>query len=255
MTILALLSFVFSGFSQGKKELREIELKGLVYKKEFSFGARLNTNGYAGFAEISRFQRVDLKRLFQIEFVYFKSFKEKKQPVLFSPSNFGSKRDYFYGKQNNFWAFRLNYGYRKQIAGKAEKKGVTLSMVYMAGISLGFLKPYYLNLAIPDAQPNDIPYWQPERYTEENAERFLDKSQIDGASGIKYGWSDIEPVPGIHGRFGLNFDWASQDEFVKALEVGASVDLYYKRIPIMITDDASRYFLGLYLSLQFGKRW
>jgi hypothetical protein len=242
-------------FGQAKKELREIELKGLVYKNEFSFGARIHTNGYSGFGEITKFQRVDLKRVFQIEYMYFRSFQQKKQPVLFSPSNFGSKKDYFYGKQNNFWALRFNYGYRKEIASKAERSGVTLSMVYMGGFSLGFLKPYYLNLAIPDAQPTDRPYSQPERYTEENADRFLDKSKIDGASGIRYGWGEIEPVPGIHGRFGLNFDWASQDEFVKALEVGASIDLYYKRIPIMVTDDASRYFLGLYLSLQFGKRW
>ncbi len=215
----------------------------------------MNTNGYTAFGEIARFRKVDLKQVFQIEYTYFKSFKEKKQPVLFSPSTFGSKKDYFYGKRNNFWTFRFNFGYRKEIAGKADKKGVTLSMVYMGGISLGFLKPYYLNLAIPGAEPSDQPYSQPEKYSQENAERFLDKSQIDGASGIRYGWSDIEPVPGAHGKFGLNFDWASKDDFVKALEVGASIDLYWRRIPIMVSDDGTRYYLGLYASLQFGKRW
>ena len=39
------------------------------------------------------------------------------------------------------------------------------------------------------------------------------------------------------------------------LEVGIKADIYYKKVPIMVSDDNKFFFLAAYVSFQFGKRW
>jgi hypothetical protein len=56
-------------------------------------------------------------------------------------------------------------------------------------------------------------------------------------------------------KSGFTFDWAQSDDAIKSLEVGATLDLYYKEVPLMILDNNSFYYPNLYLSLQFGKKW
>jgi hypothetical protein len=148
----------------------------------------------------------------------------------------------------------LSYGIKRTIADKARRNGVRLSFIFFGGISLGLLKPYYLELIQPN-DSNSIPQHKPERYSDENKSRFLDKSLIYGAAPIRYGLGQMQPVPGIHIKSGLNFDWGTKDQFVKALEAGVMLDLYYKRLPILINNHNRFYQLAAYLSFHFGKRW
>lgn len=62
-------------------------------------------------------------------------------------------------------------------------------------------------------------------------------------------------LPGLFGKAGLNFDWATYDDFVKSAETGIGAELYLKEIPIMIQENNKPLFVYLYLSLQFGKKW
>jgi hypothetical protein len=127
---------------------------------------------------------------------------------------------------------------------------VRLTFVAFGGISLGLLKPYYLNLL-----QSDTASIKPERYTTADSSRFLNKNYIVEAAPIRYGLSQIEPVVGASGKVALDFDWGKKDEFVKALEVGLMLDLYYKRLPIMINRANHFYQFAMFLSFQFGKRW
>ncbi|NNC95567.1 MAG: hypothetical protein HKN92_08395 [Chitinophagales bacterium] len=213
-----------------------------IYRKEFSVGARINTNGWTVFGETAKILNIHKTRVLQFELTAFKHPKERKQSIPFSSS---SRNDFIFGKQNNFFAFHANYGFKKQIADKARKSGVRLSMTYLAGVSLGILKPYYIEIDKPRTSI---------KYTGENEEVFLNVQNITGASGFKKGIGEIEPVPGAHGKFGLNFDWASHDEILKAMEIGISADIYYKIIPIMVTENNKPYMINFYLGVQFGKR-
>jgi len=247
-----------ASFAQRNKAQAQAEQKGIIYRNEWSIGGRLLTNGWEAFGERSKILNIYKTRVFQFGFSEIKHWKEKKQPG--ENTNFvslvSSPKNFYYGKQNLFFTLRAGYGYRKNIADKAEKNGVRFSIIYLGGISLGLLKPYYLDLAYwEDNSLNGEPKILSQKYSEKNKDVFLDLSRIAGASGFKYGLTEIEPVPGIYGKFGFNFDWAGKEEFVKMLEAGVQADIYYKNIPIMILDNNKFYFIAAYISFQFGKRW
>ena len=83
----------------------------------------------------------------------------------------------------------------------------------------------------------------------------MDATSIYGASGFSIGFNEIKFAPGIFAKSGFNFDWATYDDFVKAMEVGLGTEIYLKEIPILISENNKPYFVYLYLSLQFGKKW
>jgi hypothetical protein len=224
------------------------DVRDYMYKREASFGARILTNGVAVYGEYGWIKDIYKTHLLQVEYQYFIDYAQKRQQ---SPRESG--RDFTFGVQNRFHALHLSYTYKRSIADKARVKGVHLSFIAVGGFSLGLLKPYYLNLLqLGDGGP---PTFEPERYSEANSSRFLSLDSILEAAPIRYGLNQMQPVPGVHAKFGLNFDWGSKDQFVKALECGAMLDLYYKRVPILVNNSNRFYRIGLYLSFQFGKRW
>lgn len=236
------------------------EQKGVIYHNEWSIGGRLLTNGWEVFGERSKIKNIHKTRVIQFGFSEIKHWKEKKQPgenTLFA-AQLESPKNFYYAKQNLFFTMRAGYGYRKNIADKAEKNGVRFSIIYLGGISLGLLKPYYLNLAyaIEDNDPDYQTYViLTQKYSEANHDVFLDRYLIAGGAGFRYGLTEIEPVPGVYGKFGFNFDWAGKEEFIKMLEAGIQADIYYKRVPIMVSDDNKFFFIAAFVSFQFGKRW
>lgn len=234
--------------TQAQKGLNRIDPRDYQYKHEASGGLRIQTNGLSVYGEFGWIKDIYRTRLLQLEYTYYIDYRQKKQKA---PSQ--GARDYLYGFQNRFHEINLSYGIKRTIADKANRNGVRLSFIFFGGFSLGLLKPYYLNLL----QPSDggIPQVKPERYSTANAERFLSKDSIAGAAPIRYGLSQMEPVPGVHLKSGLNFDWGTKDEYVKALEAGVALNLYYKRLPIMINNSNRFYQIALYLSFHFGKRW
>lgn len=223
---------------------RSTDLQDYQYKKEASGGVRIQTNGFSVFGEGGWIKDLKSTRLIQVEYSYYVDYRQKGQ----SSPNGGRK--YVYGLRNRFHVLRFSGGVKRTIADKADRNGVRLCFVGFGGFSLGLLKPYYLLL-----RQDEPPYFVEERYTEENAFRFLDKQLIEGAGSPTKGLDKIQPVPGAHGKIGLDFDWGRKDEFVKALEAGIMLDLYYKRVPIMLNNSNRFYQVALYLSFQFGKRW
>jgi hypothetical protein len=219
-----------------------------LYKKECSGGMRVQTNGVALYLEYGWIKDITRTRLIQVEYFYHINYLQKRQKAQRQ-----SGRDFFYGVQNRFHAIRFSYGFKRTIADKANRNGVKLSVSFFGGISLGLVKPYYLNLLQPTTDGNI--QIEPERYSAANAQRFLSLDSIVEAAPIRYGLSQIDPVPGIHLKSSLDFDWGSKDAFVKALEAGIMLDLYYKRIPVMINKTNRFYQIGLYMAFHFGKRW
>ena len=96
------------------------------------------------------------------------------------------------------------------------------------------------------------------RRSEETADRFTNIFNIFGSSGWTKGLDEITIRPGIHGKFGVHFDWGAFDQYVKALEVGLMIDVFHRKVPIMVERENVEnraFFLNLFINLQFGKRW
>ncbi len=225
---------------------------GLSYENEFSMGAKISTAGWGIFGDYTQDVNYDKKRVLYFELEFLKNPKETKRVNEFT-IGFTPPKPFVYGKQNSFFNLKAAIGEKRLIGEKAEKSGFQISANYGGGFSAGFIKPYYLEVYTENPEEGSLTV--PIRYSDETEELFLNASKIYGASGFSTGLNEISVVPGLFGKAGLNFDWATYDDFVKSAEAGIGAELYLKDIPIMIQENNKPYFVYLYLSLQFGKKW
>ncbi|MEL6925129.1 MAG: hypothetical protein AAFO94_13865, partial [Bacteroidota bacterium] len=219
---------------------------------------RLHTNGYAMAANIGKIKSYYLTTYYHFEVGELKHHKEIRLNDFNSNPPITTTRSYVFGKQNNLFVVRAGYGRKRYFSEKAKRKGLAVGINYQLGPSIGLLKPYYLEVTNPI--DNDGGRTLSIRYSEDNSDLFLDKSKIQGASGFLKGWNDVSINPGAQAKFALHFDWGAFDEIVKAFEAGIMADFYFRKMPIMVENeliDAENrpFFINLYLTLQFGKRW
>lgn len=240
--------FILTLFSQKNKD---DEYKDRYYKHEFSAGLKIQTNSYGLFAEKVWISSIYSKKVLQLDAMYHIDPLQKKLPgQVIADRTF---KKYVYAKRNDFFAIKINYGYKRTIAERAmQKNGVAVYFVYMIGVNIGIEKPYYLFLRDVD-NVNDM---NAEAYSNENKERFLNnKDQIIGYAGFKYGLNQMKPLFGGNIKLGLHFDWAKQSDFIKALEVGINLDIYNRNVNILANNKNKPYLLAAYFNFQLGKRW
>ena len=229
---------------------REQEEGENVFQRDFSVGGRITTDGWGGFVEMGYRKSRKKVNYFQFEFGEKKSDKEVKK----SGEGYSfTQRPFIYGKRNNFYQAKLGVGQRYLLGGKANKNGVEVDLIYYGGLSLGLLKPYYLNMVVAGGGTKDV------KYDPSDPDAFLRTGDINGAGGFGKGWDNLSVVPGVHAKLGMRFDWAHFNEVVSALEVGVNAEMYTKKIPIMVVSEGvdynKQFFFGGYVSIQFGKRW
>jgi hypothetical protein len=244
----------YSASAQAKDDPKKEAAKDYLFHKQMDGGIRIQTTGLDFFIQYGFIKNIYRTHLFMLDYEWHMDYRDKKikSSPYYTPEG---GRDYYFGVQNRFHVIRFSYGYEHALADKAARNGVRLSWVGFVGGALGLVKPYYLNLDYPgtDGRPVDV---HTERYSAANAAVFLDQNRIDEAAPLYKGLDQISPVIGGHLRSGLNFDFGSRDAFVKALEAGASLDIFYKKIPIYTNDNSNHFlFLGFYLHFQLGKRW
>lgn len=229
--------------------------------QEMSIGYRLASDGWSLFVQRG-FIKTDAERL-HTNFI-FVDLSEKRNAketrsmnenfTIVNPNEL-KPTSYKYGKINNFYQFKLGYGNSIPISGKLDKKSVQISWLYAGGLSMGILKPYYLDLLIPEG---NIYVRKFEKYSEKTKEYFLDlnnQGTIVGGSSFTKGIGEIKIQPGLALRSGFYFDYTASRKTFLGVEIGASAELYMKKIPIMVTNSNSAYFFNVYADFRFGRRW
>lgn len=220
-----------------------------LFKKEASGGARITQNGFTITGQFGWIKNIYSTTFIEGEYFYHHNyqFKKIKSPI-------ADGRDFYFGVQNRLHTLRFGAGYKRTLADKSEQKGVRLSLQASGGFSLALLKPYYLSLYYPDG-PDSIPIFRDERYTEANAERFIDRRFIAEASPEYLGMNQMQLVPGAHGKLSLEFDFGKRDAFIATMETGVIFDVYYKRLPLVINDTNRMYMGSIFVGFRLGKRW
>jgi hypothetical protein len=219
--------------------------------KELSGGFRLNTDGWSVFLERgavkSEERESDLFYDLRYTLIEFSEKKHPKETRTNSSGGSESLNSYVFGKINNFYSLKIGYGNRRMIAGKPDPGTVSVHWIYNGGLAIGMLKPYYLNISNGESI----------RYTDTTQDKFLTGYNIVGSAGFSEGLKELKIVPGLHVRTGLHFDFAPREKKKTklALETGISAELYTKKIELMARQKAVPYFVNLYLSFQFGRRW
>jgi hypothetical protein len=214
-------------------------------------GVKLSTAGWGIFGDYTKDINLDRKRVYYFEMEFLKHPKETKRVNEFT-IGYDSPKPFIYGKQNSFFNLKAALGEKLMIGEKADKSGFQVMFTYAGGVAAGFIKPYYLDVYNTDEEGGIT---KSIKYSDETESLFLDATSIYGASGFSIGFNEIEFAPGIFAKTGLNFDWATYDDFVKSVETGIGAELYLKEIPMMILENNKPYFVYLYLSLQLGKKW
>jgi hypothetical protein len=230
--------------------------------QEFLFGYRLATDGWTFFSHRGFIKTDDPEKVHTM--YLYSELSEKKSPkerLTQNESFIATNPDeikpvaYKYGKINNFYALKLGVGNVKPLTGTLDRKSMVISWNYQAGLSIGMLKPYYLDLLVRDggAFVRKI-----DKYSDNTKESFLDsKNQgtIIGGSDFTKGLNEIKIQPGLSLRSGFNFDYSFSKYSFLAVEIGTSLELYTKQIPIMINTSNRAAFVNVYVDARFGKRW
>lgn len=232
---------------QRVNELIRREEEGvLAYNKQFAFGIKLASDGYGLSYEIGWMKSLRWTNLLQIELNEKKSPKEYKVSVANNPYTSGTP--FIYGKQNYFYQLKVGYGQQYMIGGKGNKNGVAISGIYAGGLSLGVLRPYYVQVANDTTGTIENIKFTPGGDTAQ----FL--GNVYGGTGLGTGWSELTFKPGVHAKLAVRFDYGRYNEVLSAIEVGCNAEYYFNEVPIMVLAPNHSFFFNGYVTILFGKR-
>ncbi len=228
-----LLLFVLFAFSQG--DIYQGHRK--YNRNERSVGVSLNSNGLAFDYKIGR--RIDGTRKWV--FLFYGSWLKHPKEVKIQTYSSGSR--FVYGKLNVAYPISISAGRQKVIFEKLDRNSVTIQYFYYAGIGASIMKPVYYEI-----------------FSQENlVEKKFDiteihsNSDIYGAAPFFKGFNEMFLVPYITTKIGFNFDFASNDEKISALEAGVMFDIYVKELPIMATEKNQQFIFTLFATYRFGR--
>lgn len=245
--VLFIVFISISSFSFGQQNPFEYEEeKPPLMKNEFSFGLNIHTSGWG--LDFRRGKHITgyKKRVFEAELVSMKHAKEIRSVNPY----FDNAKSFFYGKMNTLTVLRTGVGKQKVIYSKAEKGGVEVRLNYTAGLSLGFAKPVYLNILYPTQYDREyevvVEKYDPEKH-------YIDN--IYGRAPFTEGFSEIKVYPGGYAKLGFSFESGNYADDVKVIEVGAALDAFGKKIPIMAYAENNQFYFNFYINLLYGRKW
>ncbi|MCC6289450.1 MAG: hypothetical protein IT249_16345 [Chitinophagaceae bacterium] len=265
IAVLIFAVFAFAGYSQqdnsrkteNKKQKKKEKINQIMrleeegvpsFRKQNAFGIKLNTDGWGISYEFGHSNSVTRATIYQIEFNEKKHRKEDKQNVPLDGGNgfifFGNP--FVYGKKNIFYQLKGAIGQQILIGGKGNKNGVSVYGIGAGGLSLGLLRPYYMEVQ----DGNSSKYV---KYDSPDSLLFLGQSIVGGA-GISKGWNEIKIAPGLHAKTAIRFDYNRFNTVLSGIEGGLNVEYYFKDVQQMVYSPAKKFFLNVYVSFLFGKR-
>ncbi len=229
--------------------LRHEEEGEPAFQSHTIWGFKVNHDGYGVSWEQGRMKTPYKATILQIELNDKRHPKEEKQST---GASLGSGfivlgNPFVYGKINHFYQLKGAFGQQFMIGNKGNKNGVAVYGIYAGGLTMGLIRPYYVEVQAPPGRTRVI------KYSEADSAAFLGP-YIVGGTGIAKGWNDIRPMPGVHGKAALRFDWSRFNNAVTALEFGFNFEMYAGRVQQMASIDGKNFFANGYVSLVFGKR-
>lgn len=211
----------------------------IVFPRHMAGGFKLTSDGYGGFLEMGLGQSIRKAWLFQIEIVERKHPREQKFEL--DPST----PPIIYRKVNYMYPLRLGVQQQYLLGNKSNKNGISITANYGAGISLGLIRPYMVEVN-KDGKRTFISF---------DSDSALFKGlEFYGGPSFSQGWDKLKLKPGVFIKSGLRFDYGRYNEMLNALEVGLTAEMFAGKIRQMVDVEPSRFFASLYVGLVFGRR-
>lgn len=223
--------------------IKQEEEGNLSFTKQTAIGIALRTNGYGAFVELGRRKSARFSSTYLLEITETKHPKEEKSDRV---ENFFSNT-FIYGKINNFYQVKLGFGQQYILGQKGNKNGVAVIASMQGGFTMGFAKPYYLNIQDANGQDRTISYY-------DDSTAFIYPLEIYGSAGFGKGWSEVKLKPGLFFKSALRFDFGRYNEKIQALEIGLSLEGFANKIEIVANNDPQRLFFQGHVAFVFGSR-
>ncbi len=227
----------FSLYAQGELN----EQQKVFFRNEKSFAILLNTDGVGLSYRGAR--RIDFrnKNLFEVDAGTLKLIKEYKQSSYWVQGS-----SFIFGKLNSTIFVRSGIGHQHEIFKKADLGGIAVRYFYTAGPVLAIYKPIYYRVLhlLPNGDTELI-------------DKIFDSSiaspqDIYSKAAFTKGFDGIKFLPGLYAKGGFNFEYSKEDKVIHAIELGAQINAFPKKIPIMYGSDNKALFFSLFVSYRFG---
>jgi hypothetical protein len=229
-----------------KKMQKDAEQGALIFNTQSAFSISLRSDGYGLGYEHGKYKKINKTNLWWFTFGERKSPREEK--LMQQVGGFQVGNPYIYGKQNNFYFLNIGFGKQLLLGAKSSKNGIAVSAVYGGGLSLGMLKPYYLQVFnTTTGATDDIKF-------DDDNDRFLDPTNIIGSASFGKGFNEIKYIPGVFAKGALRFDYGRFNDILSAIEVSVSGEYYTQKMPIMLLNKEKNFFVTGSVSLIFGSR-
>ncbi len=231
---------------------------GILLRREKAWNIMLHTLGY-GFGYRSGVNQTYYKnRMFEFDLFEMRAPNQARR----YNANYQNPRSYVYGKLNSLYIIRAGIGKQLLLNRKPYWGGVEVRAFYYGGFDLGIAKPSYLYIDYYVIVNNQIMVqnrplerYDPEKHFPDIGTNPNCLCDIFGRGPLLSGFSKIRPYPGFYAKGGFNFEFSEQNDRIKALEIGASVDVFPMPVPVMAFQEKDYFFITGYLSFHFGKRY
>ena len=206
-------------YSQGELN----EQQKVFFRNEMSFAVLLNSDGIGiSYREAKRIDFLN-KRFFEIEAGTLKHPKEYKISNPYTQSG-----SFVFGKLNSTFFLRGGIGRQHEIFKKADLGGVAIRYFYSAGPVIAFYKPIYYKVLYPTSNVNEY-----EIRLEKFEASFSLPQEIYSRASFFKGFNEMKVLPGLFAKGGFNFEYSKEDKLIHAIELGAQINAFPKKIPIM----------------------
>jgi hypothetical protein len=215
----------------------------VLYTKEQTLGFMVTTSGWGINYRSGKAKGAKMRQMVGLEFSTYRHPKEIKIKSVLDPS-----QKYRYGKEITPYFLRGSIGIQKVVFDKETPGAIQVRYLIMGGPTLVLAKPYYVDYKTPLKNSNDR---QPRKFDA----AITSRDSIYGRSSFFTGAGKTIPYPAVHLKTAISFEYASESEDIKALEIGATLD--YLPIPLRLFSSENRrpLFLQLYVSFNFGSQW
>lgn len=245
MKKIILILFFFYNASLLIAQGTNFEEARTIYKRESSYGVVLHTTGWGITYRYGEYTSGFTRKIYEGEII---GIKHPKETNSFS-SIFDNSNGYKYGKLNSILLLRASIGKQNTFISKQSVRGIAISYVINAGVSLAYAKPVHLEVIHID-EVTQILDTKIERYDPNKHQQ----NDIIGKGPMLRGLFSGRIYPGVLLKAGLNFETSRQASKINAIEVGGALDVYFQEIPIMANELNSQILYNLYVAITFGSK-
>ncbi len=246
---LSLSFLVFFAIPAGVYSQGEIDNQPKVFfRNERSLAGSLVSNGWSVNYRFAKRINSFSSMIYDVDFANLRHPKEIQSQ---SPYRGGWGRTYVFGKLNEAFVLRGGVGFQKEVFSKLDQGGISIRYFASAGLSLGLLKPvYYIKVLGYDPKTYDIRVEERAPFDPDYMQSIYD---IYDKESFFVGMNEISINPGAFTRFGVCFEYGSEDRILNAIEGGLQVDAFLKKMPILAVENNRQLFFSLFASYRFGK--